>query len=59
VERAGLVAASPYDLWHSFCSLLIHEGLAITEVAARAGNSPGMALNTYRHLIEEMRELRG
>jgi len=43
----------PYDLRHSFVSLLIHEGSSIVEVAANAGHSATMTLNTYGHVIAE------
>jgi integrase len=54
-ERAGLVNARPYDLRHAFCSLLIREGREITEIARQAGHAPSMTLDTYGHVIEEMR----
>jgi integrase len=54
-ERAGLRDANPYDLRHAFCSLLIREGREITEIARQAGHSPSMTLDTYGHVIEEMR----
>ena len=54
-ERAGLLRARPYDLRHAFCSLLIREGREITEIARQAGHAPSMTLDTYGHVIEEMR----
>ena len=44
----------PYDLRHSFCSLLIAEGASVVEVAAQAGHSPTMTLNTYGHVMDEL-----
>ena len=44
----------PYDLRHSFVSLLLAEGMSVVEVARQAGHSPMMALNTYGHVIEEL-----
>jgi site-specific recombinase XerD len=35
----GLEKARPYDLRHSFCSLLIHEGATVVEVARQLGRS--------------------
>ena len=49
-RRAG---ARPYDLRHSFVSLLIAEGHNVVEVARQAGHSPKMALDTYAHVFEE------
>jgi integrase len=50
---AGLTGARPYDLRHSFVSLLIAEGHNVVEVARQAGHSPKMALDTYAHVFEE------
>jgi integrase len=52
--EAGLENARPYDLRHSFVSLLIAEGASIVEIARQAGHSPTMALSTYAHVIEEL-----
>ncbi len=53
-EAAGLGAIRPYDLRHSFVSLLIAEGRSIVEVARQAGHSPTMTLNTYGHVFDEL-----
>ncbi|HST25417.1 MAG TPA: tyrosine-type recombinase/integrase, partial [Gaiellaceae bacterium] len=54
-DEAGLPESMrPYDLRHSFCSLLIAEGASVVEVAAQAGHSPTMSLNTYGHVMDEM-----
>ena len=52
-EACGLRGARPYDLRHSFVSLLIHEGRSVVEVARQAGHSPKMALDTYAHVFDE------
>ena len=49
----GLQGSRPYDLRHSFCSLLIHEGSSIIEVARQLGHAPTMTLNTYGHVFDE------
>jgi integrase len=55
VKKAGLPEATrPYDLRHAYCSLLIAEGMSVVEVAAQAGHSPTMTLNTYGHVMEEL-----
>ena len=46
-------AVRPYDLRHSFVSLLIAEGANVVEVARQAGHSPTMTLSTYAHLFDE------
>jgi hypothetical protein len=53
-QAVGLGSIRPYDLRHSFVSLLLAEGLSVVEVAGQAGHSPMMALNTYGHVIEEL-----
>jgi integrase len=50
---AGVDKPRPYDLRHSFVSLLIHEGVSIVEVARQAGHSPEECLRTYAHTFEE------
>ena len=49
----GVPGARPYDLRHSFVSLLIAEGHNIVEIARQAGHSPKMALDTYAHVFDE------
>jgi integrase len=51
---AGIERARPYDLRHSFCSLLLYEGRTIVEVARQAGHAPSMSLDTYQHVIDEL-----
>jgi integrase len=53
IAAAGLAGARPYDLRHSFVSLLIAEGHNVVEVARQAGHAPKMALDTYAHVFEE------
>jgi integrase len=48
----GLDRFRPYDLRHSFVSLLFAEGRTVIGVARQAGHSPTMALATYGHVIE-------
>jgi len=53
-DAVGLGTIRPYDLRHSFVSLLIAEGRNIVEVARQAGHSPSMALDTYGHVFDEL-----
>ena len=46
----------PYDLRHSFASLLAHEGRAVTYIAKQLGHSPQESLNTYQHVIDELED---
>jgi integrase len=50
---AGAGGARPYDLRHSFVSLLIAEGRNVIDVARQAGHSPTMTLQTYGHVFDE------
>ncbi len=43
----------PYDLRHSFCSLLIYEGRNVVEVAQQMGHSPHVTFSTYAHVFAE------
>jgi integrase len=52
-EAAGVERPRPYDLRHSFVSLLIAEGRNVVDVARQAGHSPTVALDTYAHVFEE------
>jgi integrase len=53
-EACGLPALRPYDLRHSFASLLIHEGKPLMEIAEQLGHSVETLLRHYAHLIAEM-----
>ena len=53
-RRAGRAPVPrPYDLRHSFASLLLAEGRTVHYVAAQLGHSPALTLSTYGHLIAE------
>jgi integrase len=54
VKAMGLNSpVRPYDLRHSFVSLLLAEGANVVEIASQAGHSPTMTLSTYAHLFDE------
>jgi len=51
---AGMPASPrPYDLRHSFASLLLAEGKSVHYVARQLGHSPALTLSTYGHLFAE------
>lgn len=54
-NAVGLEELVPYDLRHSFVSLLLREGQSPVEVADQLGHSPQMTLNTYGHVIRELK----
>jgi integrase len=51
--RAAGVEAVPYDLRHTFVSLLVHEGRSVPYVAAMTGHSPRVCLERYAHAFAE------
>ena len=54
VVSAG-VDASPYDLRHSYCSLLAHEGRSAPYIAAMMGHGLTDTQKHYAHLIDDAR----
>jgi integrase len=50
---AGIENARPYNLRHSFVSLLINEGRSVVDVARQAGHAPTMTLDVYAHVFDE------
>lgn len=54
LEAAGLDRARPYDLRHSWASLLLHEGRSVIYVARQLGHSARYTLGTYGHVIDEL-----
>ena len=57
VNRASVSVSRPYDLRHSFASLLIHEGRSLTDVAAQLGDSVTVAGDVYAHVFAEVEEM--
>lgn len=56
LDDLGMKRARPYDLRHSFASLLIREGrVSIVELAEQLGHSPTETLKTYGHVFAEYR----
>ena len=54
-RRVGLdPIPRPYDLRHSFASLLLAEGRQHLEVAQQLGHTPAILLSTYAHLLPEL-----
>ena len=54
LERVGLAYQRPYDLRHSFASLLFHEGRSVIYVSRQLGHSAAVCMRTYGHVIEEL-----
>jgi integrase len=52
-QRAGLTKSRPYDLRHSFVSLLIWEGRSVAEVAEQAGHSVETCSRDYVHVFKD------
>ena len=53
---AGLAHARPYDLRHSFASLLLHQGRSVIYVARQLGHDARLTLNRYGHVIDELED---
>lgn len=56
-NAAGLAHARPYDLRHSFASLLLHEGRSVIYVARQLGHDARLTLTRYGHVIDELEDL--
>lgn len=50
-----LLFMAPYDLRHSFASLMFHEQRNPLEIADMMGHSPQVLFSTYAHVIAELR----
>ena len=55
-EAVGLAYQRPYDLRHSFASLLLHEGRSVIYVARQLGHSAKLTMDTYGHVVEELHD---
>jgi integrase len=53
---AGLTHARPYDLRHSFASLLLHEGRSVIYVARQLGHDARLTLTRYGHVMDELED---
>ena len=56
LERVGLAYQRPYDLRHSFASLLLHEGRSVIYVARQLGHGAALTMGTYGHVIDELED---
>ncbi len=56
IRAAGLAHARPYDLRHSFASLLLHEGRSVIYVARQLGHDARLTLTRYGHVIDELED---
>lgn len=54
LTAAGIERARPYDLRHSFASLLLHEGRSVIYVARQLGHDARLTLTRYGHVIDEL-----
>ena len=54
---AGLEHGRPYDLRHSFASLLLHEGRSVIYVARQLGHDARLTLSTYGHVMDEFEDM--
>jgi integrase len=56
IEAAGLLHARPYDLRHSFASMLLYEGRSVIYVARQLGHDARLTLTRYGHVIDELED---
>ena len=56
LEAAGVDHGRPYDLRHSFASLLLHEGRSVIYVARQLGHDARLTLSTYGHVMDEFED---
>ena len=56
LEAAGAPYQRPYDLRHSFASLLLHEGRSVIYVARQLGHGAALTMKTYGHVIDELED---
>jgi integrase len=54
-KTVGIETPRPYDLRHSFASLMFQEGNNPAEIAEQLGHSLQTLLGTYTHVIDELR----
>ena len=52
-QRAGILRPRPYDLRHSFVTLLVYSGLVLPEIAGQAGHGPDVCASTYVHVFAD------
>jgi integrase len=57
IAAAGLEHGRPYDLRHSFASLLLHEGRSVIYVARQLGHDARLTLSNYGHVIDEFEDV--
>ena len=54
---AGVEGIRPYNLRHSFASLLLAQGRSVIDVADQLGHAPTLTLDTYGHDMHELERL--
>jgi integrase len=52
-EKVGRPDMTPYNLRHSFASLLAHEGRSAVYIAQQLGDGPDLSIRVYQHVISE------
>ena len=56
LDGAGVEHARPYDLRHSYATLLLHEGRYVIYVARQLGHDARLTLSTYGHVMDEFED---
>ena len=56
LSAAEVERGRPYNLRHSFASLLLHEGRSVIYVARQLGHGAQLTLGRYGHVIDELED---
>jgi integrase len=56
LEQVGVDYQRPYDLRHSFASLLLHEGRSVIYVARQLGHGAQLTLDDYGYVLDELED---
>ncbi|HTX08819.1 MAG TPA: site-specific integrase [Solirubrobacteraceae bacterium] len=56
LDGADVEHPRPYDLRHSFASLLLHEGRSVIYVARQLGHDARLTLTAYGHVMDEFED---
>lgn len=56
IKQAKIKRITPHGLRHTHATILINEGVPVTTIAERLGNTPQMIYDTYAHPFKKMEE---
>lgn len=56
IKQAKINRITPHGLRHTHATILINEGVPVTTISERLGNTPQMIYDTYAHPLKKMEE---